>query len=320
MEPAELLRLEGDALLKAAERLDRVAFERAITLVEHCTGKVILTGAGTSGIIARKVAATLTSTGTPSLFLHPSDALHGGLGAVSGDDVLVAVSNSGETGEVLALLPYLRNRGVPVIAVVGNLDSTLSRQAAVILDAGAEREICPLNLAPTSTTTVAVALGDALAITLLQRRGLTAEAFALNHPSGRLGRRLTLRVADLMHGGDRLPAIPPSATWIEMVSAITEGGLGAVVVLDAERQLLGIVTDGDVRRAVQKLSLKQLAGATAEAIMTSRPTTVASDVLAYDALQVMEDRSSQISVLPVVAGDGTCVGLLRVHDIVRAGV
>jgi arabinose-5-phosphate isomerase len=317
---ADLLRLEARALLDAADRLDGDAFQQAIDVLAGCGGKVILTGAGTSGIIARKIAATLTSTGTPAAFLHPSDALHGGLGAVSVHDVVIAISNSGETGEVLALLPYLRNRQVPLIALVGNTHSTLADASTVVLDAAAEREVCPFNLAPTSSTTVALAIGDALAVTLLQVKGLTPEAFALNHPSGRLGRRLTLRVGDLMHGGDRRPAIAPEASWLQVVAAISDGGLGAVAVIDADDRLIGIVTDGDLRRALQRTAPADLATMTAGTIMTASPVAVGPMVLAYDALQRMEDRPSQISVLPVVDDDGRCVGLVRVHDIVRAGV
>lgn len=312
--------MEARALLDAADRLDNGAFQRAIDVLAGCAGKVILTGAGTSGIIARKIAATLTSTGTPAVFLHPSDALHGGLGAVISSDVVIAISNSGETGEVLALLPYLRNRQIPVIALVGNGRSTLAGASAVVLDAAAEREVCPFNLAPTSSTTVALALGDALAVTLLQVKGLTPEAFALNHPSGRLGRRLTLRVVDLMHHGDRRPTVALGAPWLEVVSAIGDGGLGAVAVVDPDDHLLGIVTDGDLRRALQRTPPAEMGNLTAAAIMTVSPVTVGPQVLAYDALQRMEDRPSQISVLPIVDGGGRCIGLVRVHDIVRAGV
>ena len=319
-DPADLLRQEARALLDAADRLDPVAFQRAVDVLAGCDGKVILTGAGTSGIIARKIVATLTSTGTPAAFLHPSDALHGGLGAVSSHDVVIAISNSGETGEVLALLPYLRNRQVPVISLVGNLGSTLADASEVALDATAEREVCPFNLAPTSSTTVALAIGDALAVTLLQVKGLTPEMFALNHPSGRLGRRLTLRVGDLMHAGERRPTVPRTASWLEVIGGIGDGGLGAVAVIGPDDELVGIVTDGDVRRALQRTAPEDLAAMTAETIMTASPVTVGPQVLAYDALQRMEDRPSQISVLPVTDDDGRCVGLVRVHDIVRAGV
>lgn len=317
--PADVLRIEAQALLDAADRLDEAAFDKAVALLAGCRGKAVLTGAGTSGIVASKVAATLTSTGTPAIFLHPVDALHGGLGAVTGDDVVIAVSNSGETDELRAILPYLRNRHVHMIAIVGNPDSTLGRAAEVTLNAGAEREACPFNLAPTSSTTLALAIGDALAIALYDVRGLTPERFALNHPSGALGRRLTLRVTDVMHSGDHVPWVAPGAEWIDVVTRTSEGGLGAVVILDPDRHLLGIITDGDLRRAMQRHAAT-VVGTVAENLMTADPVVVGPDELAYNALQLMEDRPSQISVLPVVDGERRCVGLVRVHDLVRAGL
>jgi arabinose-5-phosphate isomerase len=317
--PADVLRIEAQALLEAADRFDDAAFDKAVALLAGCRGKAVLTGAGTSGIVARKVAATLTSTGTPAIFLHPVDALHGGLGAVTAEDVVIVVSNSGETDELRAILPYLGSRQVHMIAIVGRLESTLGRAAEVALDAAASREACPFNLAPTSSTTLALAIGDALAIALYDVRGLTPERFALNHPSGALGRRLTLRVTDVMHGGDRMPEVPPGSGWIDVVTRVSEGGLGAVVVLDPDGQLLGIITDGDLRRAIQRLGAS-VADSRAETVMTVDPVVVGPDELAYNALHLMEDRPSQISALPVVDGERRCVGLVRVHDLVRAGL
>ena len=314
----DVLRLDAEVLLHAAERFDGAAFDKAVELVLGASGKAILTGAGTSGILARKIAATLTSTGTPAIFLHPSDALHGGLGAVEEDDVVIALSNGGETEELLAIIPYLRHRNVRMIAITGNLTSSLARAADVSLEAFAQREAGPLGLAPTSSGVLALAIGDALAMALLERHGLTSEDFALNHPSGRLGRRLTLRVADVTQ--DRLPSVGPEAPLLDVVSAISEGGLGACVVVDGDDRLLGIVTDGDVRRAVQRAGAESISTLPASAVMTADPTSVEATTLAYDALQRMEDRASQISVLPVLGDDGRCVGLVRVHDIVRAGV
>jgi arabinose-5-phosphate isomerase len=311
--------MEAHALLAAADRLDEATFEKAVALLAGCTGKAVLTGAGTSGIIAQKLAATLTSTGTPAIFLHPVDALHGGLGAVTVDDLVIAVSNSGETDELRAILPYLRNRQVRMIAILGRTESTLAREADVVLDAGTTREACPFNLAPTSSSTLAMAMGDALAIALYEFRGLTPERFALNHPSGALGRRLTLRVSDVMHSGQRLPVLPPTATWMDLVAGISSGGLGAAVVLGPDQRLLGIVTDGDLRRAMQ-LSQSATTGLRAEQVMTAAPVVVAEDELAYNALQLMEDRPSQIAALPVVDREHRCVGLVRVHDLVRAGL
>jgi arabinose-5-phosphate isomerase len=315
-----LLRMEAEAVERTATRLSREAVEHAVRLLAACRGKVVTVGVGKSGHIAQKVSATLTSTGTPSVFLHPSDALHGGIGIVNGDDCVVVISNSGETAEVLELLPYMQHRRVPVIAVVGNLSSTLARRADVVLDASVEQEACPLNLAPTTSTTVALAVGDALAMTLMSVKRLTPEDFALNHPGGRLGKRLTLKVSDLMHGGRENPTVVMAATLLEVVQAISRGGLGAVNVVDDAGRLAGVVTDGDVRRTLQKVGLADLSELTAAGVMTSAPVVVAPEVLAHAALQLMENRPSQIAVLPVVEPDGRCVGLLRLHDIVRSGL
>ena len=315
-----LLRMESEAVARAATRVGREEVERAVALLASCRGKVVVVGVGKSGHIAQKVAATLTSTGTPAVFLHPSDALHGGIGLVNGDDIALVFSNGGETAEVLELLPYLQHRRAPVIAVVGNLSSSLARRADVVLDASVEQEACPLNLAPTTSTTVALAIGDALAMTLMGVKRLTPEDFALNHPGGRIGKRLTLKVSDLMHGGEQNPTVSASATLIEAVRAISRGGLGAVSVVDASGRLEGVITDGDVRRALQRVELEDLAALTCDGLMTRRPIVAAPDMLAHAALQLMENRPSQIAVLPVVEPDGRCVGLLRLHDIVRSGL
>lgn len=316
----ELLRIEAAAIASTTARLQRAEVERAVELLAECRGKVVLVGVGKSGNIAEKIAATLTSTGTAAVYLHPSDALHGGLGLVTPDDVVIALSNSGETDEVLTMLPYLKNRRVPIIALVGNLRSTLARSADVVLDASVDQEACPLNLAPTTSTTVALAIGDALAMTLMQVKGLTPDDFALNHPAGRIGKRLTLRVADLMHSGAENPTIAPQAPWLEVIAAITRGGLGAVNVVDERGRLAGIITDGDLRRALQKINHADLETLHSDSIMTSQPVVAAPDLLAYDALRLMEDRPRQISVLPVVDGERVCVGLIRLHDIVRSGL
>lgn len=316
---AELLRHEADAIAAAADRLDHERFSEAVEILAGCTGAVITTGAGTSGIVARKIAATLTSTGTSAQFVHPTDALHGGLGVIGRDEVVIAVSNSGETEEISALLPYLRSREVNVIAIVGNLASTLARDAAVALDAFAEREAGPHGLVPTASVAVALAIGDALALTVMEVRGVTRDAFAANHPSGRLGRRLTLRVRDVMHAGGDQPSIGPQALLLEVVGAITDGGLGAVNIVDDGGRLLGIITDGDVRRTLQRSEPAQLGQLRAEEVMTSNPVVTTPDAMAYEALKLMEDRPSQIAVLPVVE-DGHCIGLVRLHDLVRIGL
>lgn len=319
-EAAGLLRLQAEAIVEAAERLDLDAFGRAVELLSSCEGKVLLSGAGTSGIIARKLAATFTSTGTAAIFLHPGDALHGALGIVTRDDLMILISNSGETDELLVLVPYLEHRKVPVISLLGNTASTLARRSDVVLDASAAREACPLNLAPTASTSVALALGDALAMTVMKAKNVTPEAFALNHPSGRLGKRLTLRVHDVMHAGPERPVVRPEDGWLQVVTCISRGGLGAATVEDDDGMILGIITDGDVRRTVQQSDAERLNMLVAGDFMTRQPVVVPAGSLAHDALQLMENRASQISVLPVVDGLSRGVGLVRLHDLVRAGI
>ena len=314
---ARILELEADAIKLAAARLDAAAVDRALELIRRCDGKVIVTGVGKSGVIAQKIAQTFTSTGTVAIFVHPSDALHGSLGVIRNNDVVIALSNSGETDEILAIMPALARRGVSVVSIVGNLNSTLARSSEVVLDASVDKEACPLNLAPTTSTTVALAVGDALAMTLMEARGLTAEEFAANHPAGRLGKRLTLRVESLMHAS---PNVPEGAGWLEVVRAISKHALGAVNVVDNSGQLVGIVTDGDLRRTIERTEPARLIELVASSMMTVDPVTATPEMLAYDALQLMENRPSQISVLPVVDGAGKCVGLLRLHDIVRSGL
>jgi arabinose-5-phosphate isomerase len=316
----DLLRIESEAIAQTARRLEPAAIERAIELLVSCAGKVVLVGVGKSGVIAQKIAATMTSTGTAALYLHPSDALHGGLGILTSKDIVIALSNSGETDEVVAMLPYLKQRETPIIAVVGNLKSTLAERAEVVLDASVDQEACPLNLAPTTSTTVALAIGDALAMTLMQAKNWTLEDFAQNHPAGRIGKRLTLKVQDLMHSGGKNPTVGEEATWLEIITGIGRGGLGAVNVVDSAGLLVGIITDGDVRRVLEKIKGADLESLKCSSMMTRNPIVAAPDLLAYDALRLMEDRPSQISVLPVVDGERICVGLLRLHDIVRSGL
>lgn len=316
----QLLRIESDAIAQTATRLDSAQVTRVVELLKTCGGKVVILGVGKSGIIGQKIAATLTSTGTAALYLHPSDALHGSLGIVQQDDVVIVLSNSGETDEIVAMLPYLKNRGVPIVAIVGNVNSTLARRADALLDASVDKEACPLNLAPTTSTTVALAIGDALAMTVMKVKGLTTDDFAVNHPAGRLGKRLTLRVGDLMHREGENPTIETGSSWVDVVRAISKGGLGAVCVVDGDGRLAGIITDGDLRRAIEQTSHESLANLTSDDFMTRKPVVVTPELLAFDALRLMEDRPSQISVLPVVDGDERCVGLIRVHDIVRSGL
>jgi arabinose-5-phosphate isomerase len=313
----ETLKLEAAAVLCACDKLDADDVNRAVTMLSSGAGKVIVTGVGKSGIVAQKIAQTFTSTGTPALFVHPSDAIHGGMGMFARGDVVIAISNSGETDELLVILPYIRRRGASLIVIVGNTASTLARSADAVLDAGVDKEACPLNLAPTASTTVALAIGDALAVALMEAKGLTENDFAANHPAGQLGKRLTLTVEAIMHPS---PSVPEDAAWIEVVKAISGHALGAVNVTDGDKRLVGIITDGDLRRTIERTPADRLSQLKADAMMTRSPVSVLPDMLAYDALRLMEDRPSQISVLPVVDEQGSCVGLLRLHDVVRSGL
>ena len=317
-----LLRAEAEAIGKAAARLVAEDIDRAIGILSGCKGKIVLLGVGKSGIIAQKIAATMASAGTAAIYLHPSDALHGGLGILTPDDVVLMLSNSGETDELRQLVPFAKRRGVPIVAIVGNVKASLALSADAVLDASVDEEACPLNLAPTASTTVALAIGDALAMTLMRAKGLTEDEFASNHPAGQLGKRLTLRVADLMHSGPQNPTIPTDSSWLDIVSAITHFGLGAVNVIDNKGRLAGIITDGDLRRSLQRISTAELgfANIACDELMTRNPIVTTPEMLAFDALHLMEDRPSQINVLPVVDGERLCVGLIRLHDIVRSGL
>lgn len=312
-----LLRLEAASIERAAGRLDRASVGRATEMIACCDNKIVVTGVGKSGVIAQKIAQTLTSTGTIAVFVHPSDALHGSLGMIGKGDVVVAISNSGETEEIIAMLPALKRRGTSLIAIVGSGSSTLARSADVVLDASVDKEACPLNLAPTASTIVSMAIGDALAMTVMEARGMTAADFAANHPAGRLGKRLTLTVADLMSDS---PNVRPTDGWLSVVKAISSHSLGAVNVVDDDELLVGVITDGDLRRAIEHRGEGGLGGLTAEHMMTPHPVTADPAMLAFDALRRMEDRPSQISVLPVVDEKGRAAGLIRLHDIVRSGL
>ena len=316
----DILKLEARAVNQAAKQLQLAQVEQALKLLAGRQGKVVLIGVGKSGIVAQKIAATLTSVATLAVYLHPCDALHGDLGIVTSADVAVILSNSGETEELIEIIPHLKHRQVPIIAILGKIDSTLAQKADVVLDATVDREACPLNLAPTTSTTVALAIGDALAMTLMQMRSITPEDFAFNHPAGRLGKRLTIKVGDLMHSGDRHPTLLPQASWIEVVSEISRGGLGAVNIVDEQGYLVGLITDGDLRRWMEKIKLVELETLKAGKLMTHSPVVVTPDILAYDALKLMENRPSQISILPVVDAECCCLGLIRLHDIVRSGL
>jgi arabinose-5-phosphate isomerase len=310
-----VLETEGEAVLALAGRLDR-NFVAAVNLVLGCKGRVVVSGIGKSGHIAHKIAATLASTGTPAFFVHPAEAIHGDLGMIASDDVVIALSNSGESSELLTILPLLKRRGAKLIVMTGNVDSTLARDADVLLDAGVAREAGPLGLAPTASTTAALALGDALALALLDARGFGAEDFALSHPGGALGRKLLVRVNDLMHQGEALPTVPLTASLSDALLEMSSKRLGMTAIVDDHGKLAGLYTDGDLRRTLEKGV--DIRSAMVAEVMTRNPHTIAEDKLAAEAVQTMEKFS--INGLLVLDGQGRVVGALNIHDLFRAGV
>ena len=314
----QVLRMEADAILNLIPRVDE-HFDAAVNLILACPGRVVLTGMGKSGIIAHKISATLASTGTPSFYLHPAEGIHGDLGMVTADDVVIALSNSGETGEVLNILPSLRRIGAKLIAMVGNPDSTLAKHSDVLLNVGVEKEACPLGLAPTSSTTAALAFGDALAMALMGKHHFTSKQFAVFHPGGSLGRRLLLTVGDIMHAGDENPLVPGTAKVQEALFVITDKGLGAVSVVDDSGRMIGLLTDGDIRRGLSK-GIGFLERPVTE-LMTRDPKYITRGKLAAEALHVMESHKPKpITVLPVVDDEKQVIGLLHMTDLVRQGV
>jgi arabinose-5-phosphate isomerase len=308
-----VLTIEARALRALAERLDE-SFDRATELIRSSPGRVVLTGIGKSGLVARKIAATLASTGTPALFLHPAEARHGDLGVVLAGDVVIAVSHSGETGEILALLDTIRRLGARLIAITGQRQSTLAREADLLLDTSVEEEGCPLGLAPMASTTAALALGDALAAALMVANGFGESDFALLHPGGKLGRKLA-RVESLMHSGERMPRVLPSTEMKAVVLEMSRGRMGCTAVVDRDGQLLGLITDGDLRRLLER-EVNPLQR-TAEQVMTRQPVTIAPHALASAALRVMEER--KITMLPVVDDRRLLLGLLQIHDLWTTG-
>ncbi len=314
----DVLRMEAEAVLELVPRID-ANFAAAVEMILQCPGRTVITGMGKSGIIGRKMAATLASTGTPSFYLHPAEGIHGDLGMVTAGDVIIALSNSGETGEVLNILPSLRRIGAKIIAMVGNDASTLAKNADVVLNVGVSKEACPLGLAPTSSTTAALAYGDALALALLQRHHFTASQFAIFHPGGSLGRRLLLTVGDIMHSGEENPVVVGETTVQEALFVITDKGLGAVSVIDANGVMQGVLTDGDIRRGLSK-GVDFLQRPVTE-LMTKQPKTITKDKLAAQALHIMESNHPKpITVLPVIDADNKVIGLLHMTDLVRQGV
>ncbi|WP_456402046.1 KpsF/GutQ family sugar-phosphate isomerase [Persephonella sp.] len=289
-------------------------FNKAVYLILNTKGKVVVTGMGKSGLVGKKIAATLSSTGTPSFFLHPAEAIHGDLGVISKEDVILAISNSGETPELLAIIPTIKRWGNKVIAITNNINSTLSKESDIHLYLNIEKEACPLNLAPTSSSTATLALGDALAVALLEMRGFTAEDFARFHPGGSLGKKL-MKVHEIMHTGDRLPVTKPDTELKETVLIMSEKGFGASLVIDTEGNLIGIITDGDLRRFIKKGG--SIDRSYTKDAMTPKPKYVTKDILVIEALEIME--RFNITVLPVVENEKP-VGLIHLHDILKSGV
>jgi arabinose-5-phosphate isomerase len=311
-----VLEIETRALVALAQRLDG-EFSAACRLLLACSGRVVCTGMGKSGHVARKIAATLASTGTPAFYVHPGEAAHGDLGMVTDADVVLALSYSGESDEILLLLPVLKRQGNRLVAMTGRPQSSLAREADVHLDVGVPAEACPLDLAPTASTTAALAMGDALAVALLEARGFTADDFARSHPAGALGRRLLLHITDVMHAGDEVPRVPADASLSEALVEMSRKRLGMTTVVDGDGRLLGLYTDGDLRRTLDDAAVDLRATRIGE-VMTRNPRTIGAGALAVEAAQLME--THKINALVVLDEGGRVVGALNIHDLLRARV
>jgi len=309
----KVLQEEKRALERLSQALDH-NFERAVETILNTKGKVIITGIGKSGLIGQKISATLSSTGTPSFFLHPAEAIHGDLGVISKEDTIIAISNSGETPELLAIVPIIKRWGNTIIAITNNPNSTLAKESHIHLYLNVDREACPLNLAPTSSSTATLALGDALAVALLEERGFTPEDFARYHPGGSLGKKL-MKVEEIMHTGEEIPVVSPETPLTETVIVMSEKGFGTALVVDKDGNLIGIITDGDLRRFVRKGG--SVDRSLTKDAMTQNPKYITKDIYVLKALEVMEDYN--ITVLPVVE-NGKPVGIIHMHDILKSGV
>ena len=311
-----VLKTEAEAVSALAERLDE-RFTRACEMILSCSGRIVVTGMGKSGHIGNKIAATLASTGTPSFFMHSGEASHGDLGMITPDDLVIALSNSGETSEITLLLPLLKRLGIPLLALTGKPESTLARSADIHLDVSVSKEACPLGLAPTSSTTATLAMGDALAVAVLEARGFTEEDFALSHPGGNLGRRLLLRVSDIMHSGDAIPLVNTETSLRDTLLEMTAKGLGMAGVIDAANgQLAGIYTDGDLRRTFEHMP--NIETAQVRDFMTAECVTISAERIASEALKIMHDK--KINALMVVDDKLQIQGALNMHDLLRAGI
>ncbi|MFQ6675157.1 MAG: SIS domain-containing protein [Fidelibacterota bacterium] len=314
----EVLRIEAEAVSKLQDRLDE-SFDRAVELIFRCHGRVVVTGMGKSGLISQKIASTLASTGTPSQFLHPGEAIHGDLGMVTRNDVILVISNSGETHEIVQLMPAFGRLGVPVIALVGRRVSSIASTATVVIDTSVEREACSLDLAPTASTTATLAMGDALAVAILEKRGFQQEDFALLHPGGSLGKRLLLTAREIMHTGDELPIVTVDMDMKSTLLTISEKRLGVAIVADRNNKLAGIITDGDIRRAVEKDD--NIMNKTASSLMTRNPKWVTQDTLAINALEIMEKYSiTSLFVYKDNRYGDMPDGIIHIHDILKLGI
>lgn len=311
----EVLRIEADAVLSLIDRLGP-GFVQAVRLILDCRGRVVVSGIGKSGHVGRKIAATLASTGTPAFFVHPAEASHGDLGMITPDDVVIALSNSGESAELVAIVPLLKRHGASLIAITGVHTSTLATLANVHLDAAVEKEACPLGLAPTSSTTAALAMGDAIAVALLKARGFSAQDFARSHPGGKLGRRLLVLISDIMHTGKDLPKVGIDSSLADALLEMSEKGLGMTAIVDADNHILGIFTDGDLRRVLGAGA--DLRDARIADLMKRNPRTINADKLAAEAVQQME--TLRINGMLVANNGGQLVGVFNMHDLLRAGV
>ncbi len=311
----EVLEIEAAAITGLIARLDQ-GFQQAVELILDCGGRVTVSGIGKSGHIARKIASTMSSTGTPAYFVHPAEASHGDLGMITRDDVFIALSNSGESAELLAIVPLIKRRGAKLIALTGKPGSTLAQEADVHLYAGAEKEACPLNLAPTASTTAALALGDALALALMQAKGFSRDEFARAHPGGELGRKLLTHVRDVMRSGDGAPWIADTATLSDAILEMSRGRMGITAILDRDQQVIGIFTDGDLRRTLQKGV--DLHATPISSVMTRAPRTINPDKLAVEAVQIMEQY--KVNQLLVVDAGRRLIGALNMHDLFKAKV
>ena len=311
----EVLKIEAQAIQGLSRKIG-ASFNEAVVLLAKCPGRVIVTGMGKGGIVGQKISATLSSTGTPSLFLHSAEAIHGDLGRVTKEDVVLAISNSGETEEVIRMLPLIKKIGAKLIALTGNVKSTLAKHSDVVLDVSVKKEACPLGLAPTASTTATLAMGDAIAVCLLKKKGFREEDFAFYHPGGALGKRLLLKVEDIMRKGPANPVVGEEALIKDVLFKITEARAGAASVIDKRKKLTGIFTDGDLRRHLETDG--QLASRAVKDVMTKNPVTISKDRLASEALRILKEK--RIDELPVVDPKGRPIGMLDVQDLLKAGL